>query len=384
MDHPPHYETKINGMKMLQKQSVATLFTPIQVGAFNLAHRIVLPPLTRMRTVAGFIPNELMVEYYSQRATEGGLMITEGTVISETGHGYFGAPGIYTDEQVEGWKKVTTAVHKKGGVILNQLFHVGRESHRSLQPGGGQPVGPSVVAHNDLVFTQDGWVPADLNRELSTAEIKALVQDYYKAAQRAKAAGFDGVELHGANGYLVDQFLQDGTNKRTDIYGGPMENRIRFMIEVVENLVDVWGAERVGVRLGPSGTFNSMSDTDPLTLFGYTAQQLNQFGLAYLHLIEPRIKGNIEIADDLEPVASMHLRKIFKGRMISAGGFDYQKAVDILQKEDTDLVAFGRYFIANPDLVYRFKNGFPLNPYDRETFYGGGAKGYTDYPIYKV
>jgi N-ethylmaleimide reductase len=371
-------------MEMIQKQNVATLFSPVQVGAFSLAHRIVLAPLTRMRTVTGFVPNELMVEYYAQRATDGGLMITEGTVISETGHGYYGAPGIYTDEQVEGWKKVTAAVHKKGGIILNQLFHVGRESHRSLQPNAVQPVGPSVVEHNDLVFTQKGWVPADLNRELSTSEVKALVQDYYKAAQRAKAAGFDGVELHGANGYLVDQFLQDGSNKRTDIYGGPIENRVRFMTEIVEGLVDAWGADRVGVRLGPSGTFNSMSDTDPLALFGYAAQQLNKFNLAYLHLIEPRIKGNIEIAENLEPVASIHLRRIFKGRMIAAGGFDFDKAVDILRKGDTDLVAFGRHFIANPDLVHRFKSGLPLNQYDRDTFYGGGAKGYTDYPFYDL
>jgi N-ethylmaleimide reductase len=361
-----------------------TLFTPIQVGAFSLEHRIVLPPLTRMRTTAGFIPNELMVEYYSQRATKSGLMITEGTVINETGHGYYGAPGIYTDDQVEGWKRVTAAVHKKGGILLNQLFHVGRESHRSLQPGGGLPIGPSIVAHQDLVFTQNGWVPADLNRELSADEIGALVEDYYKAAQRAKAAGFDGVELHGANGYLVDQFLQDGTNKRTDQYGGSQENRVRFMIEIVSRLVDVWGADRVGVRLGPSGTFNSMSDSDPIGLFAFAADQLNAFGLAYLHLIEPRIKGNIEIADNLEPVASIHLRKIFKGRMIAAGGFDYGKAIDILQKGDTDLVAFGRHFIANPDLVYRFKNDIPLNQYDRDTFYGGGAKGYTDYPFYKL
>jgi N-ethylmaleimide reductase len=371
-------------MEIARMQGVASLFTPIQVGAFKLEHRVVLPPLTRMRSTTDFIPNPLMVEYYSQRATAGGLMITEGTVINETGHGYYGAPGIYTQDQVEGWKSVTAAVHKKGGLILNQLFHVGRESHRSLQPDGGQPLGPSVVPHEDLVFTQHGWVPADLNRELSIAEIHSLVQDYYKAAQRAKAAGFDGVELHGANGYLVDQFLQDGTNKRKDIYGGSMENRVRFMMEIVEGLVDVWGADKVGVRLGPSGTFNSMSDSDPIGLFAYAAEQLNEFGLAYLHLIEPRIKGNIEIADNLEPVASIQLRKFFNGRMIAAGGFDYEKAVSIIRKGDTDLVAFGRHFIANPDLVYRFKNGLPLNRYDRETFYGGSAKGYTDYPFYKL
>jgi len=370
-------------MNKQEKTKDPNLFSPLQAGAFSLAHRIVLPPLTRMRTTDGFVPNELMVEYYSQRATAGGLLITEGTVISETGHGYYGAPGIYTNEQVEGWKKVVDAVHAKGGIIVSQLFHVGRESHRSLQPNNAAPIGPSEVEHNDSVFTQKGWVPADANRALETGEVKSLVDDYYKAAQRAKHAGFDGVELHGANGYLVDQFLQDGTNKRTDRYGGSMQNRVRFMMEVVTAMVSVWGAERVGVRLGPSGTFNSMSDSDPFALFGYAAERLNEFGMAYLHLIEPRIKGNIEIMEGLEPVASMHLRKIFKGVLVAAGGFDFAKATDIIVKGDADMVAFGRHFIANPDLVFRLQNNLPLNPYDRDTFYGGTAKGYTDYPFYE-
>jgi N-ethylmaleimide reductase len=370
-------------MNKQEKTKDPNLFSPLQAGAFSLAHRIVLPPLTRMRTTDGFVPNELMVEYYSQRATAGGLLITEGTVISETGHGYYGAPGIYTNEQVEGWKKVVDAVHAKGGIIVSQLFHVGRESHRSLQPNNAPPIGPSEVEHNDSVFTQKGWVPADANRALETGEVKSLVDDYYKAAQRAKHAGFDGVELHGANGYLVDQFLQDGTNKRTDRYGGSMQNRVRFMMEVVTAMVSVWGAERVGVRLGPSGTFNSMSDSDPFALFGYAAERLNEFGMAYLHLIEPRIKGNIEIMEGLEPVASMHLRKIFKGVLVAAGGFDFAKATDIIVKGDADMVAFGRHFIANPDLVFRLQNNLPLNPYDRDTFYGGTAKGYTDYPFYE-
>ena len=359
------------------------LFTPLQMGPYTLSHRVVMAPLTRMRTKVDFIPNELMVEYYTQRATKGGYIVSEGTVISETGHGYYGAPGIYTDEQVEGWKKVTAAVHAKGGIIFNQLFHVGRQSHVDLQPNGALPIGPSVIEHDDVVFTPDGWVPATLNRELRTEEVKSLVQDYRKAAERAKIAGFDGVELHGANGYLVDQFLQDGSNQRTDEYGGSIENRVRFMLEIVDEFVDLWGADKVGVRLGPSGSFGSMSDSDPLTLFGHAAEQLNKYGLAYLHIIEPRVKGNIEVAEGLEPVATRHLRKIFKGLIIAAGGFNYKNANEIISAGEADLVAFGRYFIANPDLPHRFKNGYPLNVYDRNTFYGGDARGYNDYPFYE-
>jgi N-ethylmaleimide reductase len=360
------------------------LCTPVQLGPYQLTHRVVMAPLTRMRTASDFVPNDLLVEHYSQRATQGGYIVAEGTVISETGHGYYGAPGIYTDEQVEGWKRVTTAVHDKGGIIFDQLFHVGRQSHSSLQPNGDQPIGASAIEFEDFVYTPTGWVPADLNRAMTTEEVKAMVEDYRKAAIKAKEAGFDGVELHGANGYLVDQFLQDGSNQRTDIYGGSVENRVRFMLEIVEALVEVWGANRVAVRLGPSGTFASMSDSDPIGLFSYAAEQLNKFGLAYLHLIEPRVKGSVEEVEDLEPVAAMHLRKIFKGTIIAAGGFDGEKANDILQKGDADLVAFGRHFIANPDLVFRLKNNLPLNAYDRDTFYGGDARGYNDYPFYEA
>lgn len=369
--------------KSLGYVNTSKLFTPVQLGPYKLSHRVVMAPLTRMRTTTDFIPNDLMIEYYSQRATNGGYIVAEGTVISETGHGYYGAPGIYTDEQVEGWKQVTAAVHAQGGVIFNQLFHVGRQSHQSLQPGNALPVGASVVKFEDFVYTPTGWLPADLNRALETEEVTALVQDYRRAAERAKEAGFDGVELHGANGYLVDQFLQDGSNKRTDIYGGSIENRARFMMEIVKELVDVWGADKVGVRVGPSGTFASMSDSDPIALFSYVAEQLNQFNLAYLHIIEPRIKGAVEEVEGLEPVAAIHLRNIFNGTIIAAGGFDYDKGNAVLEKGDADLVAYGRHFISNPDLVYRFENSLPLNGYDRDTFYGGDARGYIDYPFYQ-
>jgi N-ethylmaleimide reductase len=359
------------------------LFSPVKVGPYQLAHRVVMAPLTRMRTVKDNIPNDLMVEHYAQRATEGGYIVAEATVISPTGHGYYGAPGIYTQEQAEGWKKVTDAVHAKGGIIFLQLFHSGRESHIDLQPDGGLPVGPSVVEHEDHVYTPAGWTTATLNRALEIGEIHAIVNDFRKAAELAKIAGFDGVELHGANGYLVDQFLQDGSNQRTDVYGGPIENRARFLLEVVENMVAVWGGQRVGVRLGPSGTFGSMHDSDPIALFSYAAEQLNKFGLAYLHIIEPRIKGSYEVGEDLEPVASVHLRKIFKGTIIAAGGFNREDAEAIIEKGNADLVAFGRYFVANPDLVKRLRNDIPLNPYDRETFYGGNKRGYNDYPVYQ-
>lgn len=370
-------------MKTQETTTPSKLFTSLKLGPYTLSHRIVMAPLTRMRTEVDFIPNDLMVEHYTQRATEGGYIVSEGTVISETGHGYYGAPGIYTDEQVEGWKRVTEAVHAKGGIIFLQLFHVGRQSHTSLQPDNGLPLGASVIEHEDYVYVPEGWVPASLNRAMETEEVKEMVQTYRKAAERAKIAGFDGVELHGANGYLVDQFLQDGSNQRTDEYGGSIENRVRFMLEIVDELVDVWGADKVGVRMGPSGTFGSMSDSNPLALFGHAAEALNVYNLAYLHLIEPRVKGNAEVAEGLQPVASMHLRKIYKGILIAAGGFDQAGAEAILEAGDADLVAFGRHFIANPDLPFRFRNGLPLNDYDRDTFYGGDARGYNDYPFYE-
>jgi N-ethylmaleimide reductase len=359
------------------------LFAPLQIGANRFNHRIVMAPLTRMRTIKDNIPTNLMAQYYSQRATNGGLIISEATVVSPNGHGYYGAPGIYTDEQAEGWKKVVKAVHENGGKIFMQLWHVGRQSHVDLQPDGGLPIGPSVVPHpDDLVYTPGGWVPATLNREATITDIQAVITDFRSGAQRALAAEFDGVEIHCANGYLVDQFLQDGTNKRTDEYGGTIEKRTRFLLEVVEAVASVWGADKVGVRLAPSGVFGSMSDSDPNALFSYAAEQLNRFGLAYLHIVEPRINGSYEIADDLEPVASKQLRTIFKGAIISAGGFLPDTAEEIIDKGDADMVAFGRYFIANPDLVNRIQNGLPLNDYDRNTFYGGDEKGYIDYPFY--
>lgn len=358
------------------------LFSPTQLGPITLSHRVVMAPLTRSRsTQPGDVPSDLMVEYYGQRASEGGFVISEATTISISGRGWFGAPGLYTDEQVAGWRKVIAAVHAKGGHMFSQLWHTGRASHLSTT-NGATPVSPSGIPYESLVSTPDGWLQPSPPRALDIAEIPAIVEQYRRAAERAKAAGFEGVELHGANGYLPDQFLQDGSNKRTDAYGGSIENRCRFMLEVMQALVSVWGGDRVAVRIGPSGAFNGMFDSSPGALFDYLAGQLNQFGLAYLHIVEPRIKGSTLIVEGQEPVAAERLRKIFQGKIIAAGGFEPDTAEAIIEKGTADLVAFGRHFVANPDLPKRIRNGLPLNGYDRNTFYTFDARGYTDYPFY--
>lgn len=358
---------------------MSKLYTPFQIGAVRLDHRIVQAPLTRLRSdQPGDVPSAMMVKYYGQRASKGGLQIAEATPVSIQGRGYLGAPGIYDDAQVEGWRKVTDAVHAKGGVIFLQLWHVGRQSHVSMT-GGVVPLAPSAIPVGDLVFTKDGWIKASPARALETTEIKQIVEQFRQGAVRAKAAGFDGVEIHGANGYLVDQFLQDGSNHRTDEYGGSIENRVRFLLEVTEAVTSVWGGDRVGVRLGPSGTFGTMSDSDPNALFGHAVAELNRFSLAYLHLIEPRINGSQMRADGLPPVAARQLRSAFHGPIIAAGGFERNSAEKIVDDGDADLVAFGRHFAANPDLVERLRHDLPLSPHDRDTFYGGDERGYTDY-----
>jgi N-ethylmaleimide reductase len=363
------------------------LFSPVQIGPITLAHRIVMAPLTRSRSLQpGDIPSDLMREYYTQRASEGGFIISEATAISVTARGWLGAPGLYSDEQVDGWKKITAAVQAKGCHMFSQLWHTGRSSHVEMT-GGKAPVSASVnpaywedASH--VVSTPSGWVKPSPHRALDLAEIPGIIEDYRKAAERAKAAGFEGVELHAANGYLIDQFLQDGSNHRTDAYGGSIESRSRLLLEVVEAMASVWGNERVAVRIGPGGIWNGMSDSNPHALFDYVAEQLNQFELAYLHIIEPRVKGNVLAAEGLAPIAAEHLRKIFKGKIIAAGGFEPDSAEAIVEKGDADLVTFGRYFISNPDLPARIKRGLPLSNYDRATFYTFDARGYTDYPFY--
>jgi len=364
------------------------LFTPIQVGPMQLQHRVVMAPLTRSRSVQpGSIPGDLMLEYYSQRASDGGLIVSEGTAISIAGGGWFGAPGLYSDQQVAGWKRITNAVHSKRGYMFAQLWHTGRASHVA-STNGAIPVSSSVNPeywHDSTIkeSTPHGWQQPSPHRALDIREIPGIVDDYRKAAERAKAAGFNGVELHAGNGYLPDQFLQDGINKRTDMYGGSIENRSRFLFQVVEALVAVWGENRVAVRIAPSGTWNGASDSNPIALFDYVAKQLNRFGLAYLHIIEPRIKGNVLIAEGQGHIATARLRNVFTGKIIAAGGFEPESAEAAVRQGDADLVAFGRHFVANPDLPKRIRLGLPMNAYDRDTFYTFDARGYTDYPFYE-
>ena len=361
---------------------MTSLFSPTQIGPYALKHRVLMAPLTRMRSEPGDIPGDLMVEYYRQRASDGGFIVSEATPVSVRGYGYAGAPGIYSDTQIAGWRRVTDAVHAKGGRIVLQLWHVGRQSHVDLQPNGEAPVAPSAIRADGHAYTRNGEAEFSMPRALELHEIPSIIEEFRSGAERALRAGFDGVEIHGANGYLPDQFLQDGSNKRTDAYGGPIENRARFMLEVTDAAISVWGADRVGVRLAPSGTYGSMHDSDPQATFGYVAEQLDQRGIAYLHVVEPRIKGIELIAEGQAPIAAQHLRTKFSRTLIAAGGFTRESAEAIIQAGQADLVAFGRHFIANPDLPERFREGWPLNPYDRSTFYGGDARGYTDYPAY--
>ncbi len=359
--------------------STINLFTPIKVGAYTLPNRIVMAPLTRNRAGEGNVPEPLNATYYEQRASAG-LIISEATQVSPQGLGYPATPGIHSPEQIAGWRLVTDAVHQKGGKIFLQLWHVGRISHPSLLPNGELPVAPSALAPKGEAMTYEGMKPFVTPRALETSEIPGIVEQFRQGAANAMAAGFDGVEVHGANGYLLDQFLRDGTNKRTDKYGGSIENRARLHLEITEAVVGVWGADKVGIRLSPSSTFNDMHDSNPEATFSYLVEQLNRFGLAYLHLIEPSEAdtrhGGIAVQTKL-------LRPLFHGNLMTNGGFDRQKADEFIASGVADLISFGTTFIANPDLPERFKLNAPLNPADQTTFYGGTEKGYTDYPTLK-
>jgi N-ethylmaleimide reductase len=361
---------------------VEMLFSPVKVGAISLLHRVVHAPTTRLRAAGDHSPSAMMVEYYRQRASEGGLLITESVHPSYDSRGYEGAPGIYTDAHVAAWKGLTDAVHAKGGRIVMQIAHDGRQSHSDLS-NGVAPIAPSVVPFEGEALTKNGWVPVSPHREVTIDEIDAVVESFRLGAARAKAAGFDGIELHNANGYLADTFLQDGTNKRTDRYGGSVENRARFSLQLVEALLSVFGAGRVGVRISPSGQWGAISDSNPDVTFGYFVEQLNRRSLAYLHIIEPRVKGVETIDETRPPVASSFLRKVYKGSIIAAGGFDRAGAEAILEKGDADLVAFGRFFTSNPDLPERLRHNLPLAPYRREAFWGGTEYLYNDFPNYR-
>jgi len=362
---------------------MAKLFNPVRIGAYTLSHRITLAPMTRLRTTQpGDVPSAMMADFYGQRASEGGLEIVEAASVSVEARSYLGAASIYHDGQMEGWKAITQAVHAKGGRVFLQLIHGGRQSHVEMT-GGVDPVAPSVVPFDGVAVTKDGFVPASPHRALAIDEIPGIVEDFRTAAQRAKDAGFDGVELHAANGYLVDQFIQDGTNRRNDAYGGPIENRVRFLRETLEALISVWGADRVGVRISPSGEWGGISDSDPKTTFSYVARVLDSYKIAYLHVIEPRVKGDDTLHHDHAPVATKYLREHFSGPIIAAGGFDRASAIAIVESGDADLVAFGRHFSSNPDLPYRMKHDLPLTPYVRAAFWGGSEEAYSDFLTYE-
>ena len=358
--------------------SKPTLFDPLQLGAIKTPNRIFMAPLTRCRAGAGRVPTALMAEYYSQRASAG-LIISEATSVSPRGFGYPNTPGIHNAQQMEGWKQITAAAHAKSGRIFLQLWHVGRISHPHYQPDGALPVAPSAIApRSGQVMTENGPLPYVTPRALELSEIPVIIAEYISGAKLAREAGFDGVEIHNANGYLLDQFLRDGTNHRTDAYGGSVQNRSRLTLEVVEAVASVWGADRVGIRFSPSGIFNDMQDSNPLETFGHVLQELNRFGLAYAHVTEVTAQDIAHGAD--AGVSLPVLRKHFHNAFITAGGFTKERAAHYLSEGIADAVAFGVPFIANPDLPERFLRNAPLNEPDESTFYASGPAGYTDYP----
>ncbi|WP_338649397.1 alkene reductase [Pseudomonas sp. ML2-2023-3] len=359
------------------------LFLPLRLGSLDLKHRVVMAPLTRMRAAQpGNIPHALNVEYYRQRASRGGLIITEGSQISLTGQGMPATPGIHSQAQIEGWTAVTEAVHSQGGLIFLQLWHVGRISHSSLL-GGQLPVAPSDIVASGNAFTATfDRAPFEMPRALETAEIASVVEDYAQAARNARQAGFDGVEIHAANGYLLEQFLQSRSNQRTDAYGGSIENRCRIVLEVAAAVSAVFGADRVGIRLSPFGVANTSGEDAPLPLYTYLIESLARLDLAYLHLIEPRASGagQAEVDHQNVPFASELFRPHWPNVLIAAGNYSPDTAAAAIEAGRADAIAFGRLFIANPDLPERARQGADLNAYARATFYGGGAEGYVDYP----
>lgn len=353
----------------------ASLFDPYVLGSLTLSNRIVLAPLTRNRAGPGFVPSRFAATYYSQRASAG-LLISEAAQISQQGQGYQDTPGIYTQAQIDGWRPVTQAVHARGGHIFMQLWHVGRVSHTQLQPGGAAPVAPSALRAQTKTFVGNAFVPVSEPRALRLDELPGIVDDYRRAAANAIAAGFDGVEIHGANGYLLDQFLKDSANLRSDAYGGSIENRARLVLEVAAAVATEIGAGRTGIRIAPVSPANGVSSSDPQAQFNYLVERLDALGLVYLHVIEGATGGPRDVA----PFDFDALRHRFSNAYMANNGYDLALAKARLAAGKADLFAFGRPFIANPDLVERLKTGAPLATPDRATLYGGGAAGYIDYP----
>jgi len=354
-----------------------TLFEPYHLGSLTLSNRVVMAPLTRNRAGEGFVPSEFAATYYSQRASAG-LLISEASQISQQGQGYQGTPGIYTRAQVDGWRKVTAAVHAKGGHIFLQLWHVGRVSHVDLQENGAAPVAPSALRPATKVFVNNSFEDVSEPRALEISELPGIVNDFRQAAANAIEAGFDGVEIHGANGYLLDQFLKDGANVRDDAYGGSVENRARLLLEVTAAVVKEIGAERTGIRLSPISPANGVSSSAPQAQFDYVVDQLDTLGLVYLHVVEGATGGPRDVA----PFDYGSLRQRFKNTYIANNGYDLDLASSHLNEDKADLIAFGRPFIGNPDLVARLENAAPLSAFNPSTLYGGGAAGYTDYPTF--
>ena len=354
-----------------------SLFAPFELGDLTLKNRIVMAPLTRNRATHGTdAPNATNVEYYRQRAGAG-LIVSEATQISQQGQGYIWTPGIYTPEQVEGWSKVTRAVHDEGGRIFLQLWHVGRISHTSLQPNGGAPVAPSAIPAKGKTYIETGFADVSAPRALAAEEIPGIVRSYLNAAENAERAGFDGVELHAANGYLLDQFLRDGANKRTDPYGGSIDNRTRLVVETILTLCRVFPKERVGIRISPVSHANDLQDSNPQPLFDYLVRELDALKIGYIHVVEGDTSGS---RDNGVPFDFGALRQKFHGAYMANNGYTGAMAADAVANGRADLVAFGRPFIANPDLPERLRQDAPLAEEQRESWYGGGAEGYTDYP----
>ena len=356
---------------------MSPLFTPLQLGPLHLPHRVLMAPLTRCRASAGNVPNELNAEYYRQRASAG-LIIAEATSVSPFGYGYPNTPGIHTPEQVAGWKKVVQAVHSAGGRIFLQLWHVGRISHPCFQPNGVLPIAPSAIRAKGQVFNGKEMVDYVTPRALEVSEIPGIVAEYVHGAKLAKEAGFDGVEIHNANGYLLDQFLRSGTNHRTDSYGGSVANRCRLPIEVAQAVIQVWGADRVGIRLSPSGVFNDMHDENPMETFSHLLKELSKLRLLYAHIT--RVTAQDIRHGAKEGVGPKELRSFFKGHVITAGGFDRPSGEQAITEGWADAICYGVPFLANPDLPERLRKNAPLNPPDEATFYASGPKGYIDYP----
>lgn len=356
--------------------SAPDLFTPIQLGPLALPNRIFMAPLTRCRASEGNVPNDLNAEYYAQRSSAG-LIISEATSVSAAGYGYPNTPGIHTAAQVAGWKRVTEAVHSKGGHIYLQLWHVGRISHPAYQREGALPVAPSAIKPKGQVFTGTSMEEYVTPRALETSEIPGIIAEYVHGAELAKQAGFDGVEIHNANGYLLDQFLRTGTNRRGDRYGGSVQNRAHLTLEVTEAVAGVWGGERVGIRFSPAGVFNDMSDANPLETFGHVLRELNRFGLAYAHIT--RVTAQDIAHGAAEGVGPKELRPAWNGKVVTAGGFTLESGNEALAEGWADAIAYGVPFLANPDLPERFRGNAALNTPDESTFYASGPQGYTDY-----